>query len=92
MHIPDRLRARVLWAVLGLALVGAGRLEAQASRPLTVRVQVVQAGVTGAVLSAGRALVAGRGAGRPTRADVGVATVAVAFDRRAVLTIQYFRN
>ena len=77
---------------LAVGFLGVGRIEAQVSRPMVARVLVVQPAVSRSVLAVGRALWAARIPGRPVRAEVGVATVSIAADRRAVLTIQYFRN
>ena len=91
---PAWLRSLALGVLTNLAVgfLGVGRIEAQVSRPMVARVLVVQPAVSRSVLAAGRALWAARIPGRPVRAEVGVATVSIAADRRAVLTIQYFRN
>lgn len=77
---------------LAAGFLGVRRVEAQVSRSVVVRVLVVQPAVSRSVLAVGRALWAGRIPGRAARAEVGVATVSIAADRRAVFTIQYFRN
>ena len=99
MQFPDRLRSgpfrgfvRPILAGLAAGVFGVGGAAAQSPRPMTVRVRVVQPAVSNSVLAAGRSLWARRGPGRPVRAEIGLATVQVAADRRAVLTIHYYRN
>ena len=102
----EKARIKAIWpgAVLGLlvaSIVGSRPVQAQTSRPLAARAEVVRAETAARALTAARSM-AGLPVGR--RVQVGVATVSVAPARgpkpmssgvpaaRPVTVIHYLRN